>query len=215
MDDPVDSIVELEANLRDIERANRLFGGMSAVAHALEGTGAIEILDVGCGAADIPRDLFVRAQRQGRTLSITCLDRSEQMLGIARRLDGGGNLRFVLGEGDALPFPDRAFDVAMCSLTLHHVEGTQAVAFLRELRRVSRVTPIVCDLRRSPLAYAATWTHVHLFSRNRFTRHDAPVSVLRSYTPDEAVALARDAGWRAPRVRIEPWFRMTLVDDGR
>ncbi|MGA3036089.1 MAG: methyltransferase domain-containing protein [Vulcanimicrobiaceae bacterium] len=215
MDDPADSIVELEANLRDIERANRLFGGVTPIARVLEATGAIEILDVGCGAADIPRALLVRAQRHGRTLAITCLDRSEQMLAIARRLDGEGNFRFVRGEGDALPFADGAFDVAMCSLTLHHVEGSAAVGFLRELRRVSRITPIVCDLRRSPLAYAATWTQVHVFSRNRLTRHDAPASVLRAYTPAEAVGLAREAGWRAPSVRVEPWFRMTLVDEAR
>jgi len=215
MDGPVDSLVELEANLRDIERANRLFGGITPIARVLEATEAIEILDVGCGAADIPRALLVRAQRHGRTLAITCLDRSEQMLAIARGRDRDGKFRFVLGDGDSLPFTDGSFDVAMCSLTLHHVEGSQAVGFLRELRRVSRVTPIVCDLRRSPLAYAATWTQAHLFSRNRFTRHDAPVSVLRAYTPDEALTLARDAGWRSPSVRIEPWFRMTLVDDVR
>ena len=215
MDDPVDSLVELEANLRDIERANRLFGGITPIARVLEATGAIEILDVGCGAADIPRALLVRAQRHGRTLTITCLDHSEQMLAIAHRLHGDDNFRFVHGDGDSLPFSDGAFDVAMCSLTLHHVEGSEAVGFLRELRRVSRITPVVCDLRRSPLAYAATWAHARLFSRNRFTRHDAPVSVLRSYTPEEALALAREAGWRAPSVRVEPWFRMMLIDDAR
>jgi len=215
MDDPVDSIVELEANLRDIERANRFFGGIMPIARALEATEAVEVLDVGCGAADIPRALLVRAQRHGRSLAITCLDRSEQMLSIARRLHGEAGFRFLIGEGDALPFSDGAFDVAMCSLTLHHVEGPEAIGLLRELRRVSRITPIVCDLRRSPLAYAATWAHVHVFSRNRFTRHDAPVSVLRAYTPDEALALAREAGWRVPSARIEPWFRMTLVDDAR
>lgn len=213
MDDPVDSIVELEANLRDIERANRFFGGIAPLARVLETTGAMEILDVGCGAADIPRALLYRARRHGVTLAITCLDRSEQMLEIARRRNGG--LRFVRADGDALPFEDGSFDVAMCSLTLHHVETPEAVSFLRELRRVSRITPLVCDLRRSPFAYAATWTYARLFTRNRLTRHDGPVSVLRAYTPDEAVELAREAGWRAPQVRIEPWFRMTLIDDVR
>jgi len=211
MDDPVDSLVELEANLRDIERVNRFFGGIAPLARVLETTGAIEILDVGCGAADIPRALLYRARRHGRTLAITCLDRSEQMLEIARRQND--SLRFVHGDGDALPFADGSFDVAMCSLTLHHIEAREAVGFLRELRRVSRVTPLVCDLRRTPFAYAATWTYAQLFTRNRLTRHDAPVSVLRAYTLDEAVELAREAGWHAPQVRTEPWFRMTLIDD--
>jgi len=83
---------------------------------------------------------------------------------------------------------------------------------LRELRRVARTTPIVCDLARSRAAYAGTWLVTRL-SRNRLTRHDAPLSVRRAYTPDEALALARDAGWRGARVRREPFFRMTLTDE--
>ncbi|HEY1729513.1 MAG TPA: methyltransferase domain-containing protein [Candidatus Baltobacteraceae bacterium] len=213
MDDPVDSLVELEANLRDIERANRRFGGIEPLARIVEATGATEILDVGCGAADIPRSLIESARRQGRTLAITCLDHSQQMLAIAQARNGG--VRFVHAEGEALPFEDGSFDIAMCSLTLHHIEAKDAIGFLRELRRVSRMTPIVCDLRRTRLAYAMTWTYANLFTRNRLTRHDAPVSVLRAYTPDEALGLAREAGWRAPRARVEPWFRMTLVDDAR
>lgn len=209
IDGPVESLVELEANLRDIARANRLFGGITPIARVLEETGASEILDVGCGAADVPRDL---QRRMHRRLAITCLDPSEQMLAIARR--GGGDLTFVRGDGTALPFAEGAFDVAMCSLTLHHLAAGDAVALLRELRRVSRMTPLVCDLHRSLPAYAATWAFGRVFSRNRITRHDGPVSVLRAYTPHEALALARKAGWRSPYVRVEPWFRMTLADRG-
>lgn len=211
MDDPVDSLRELEANLRDIARANRLFGGIAPIARVLDQTHAAEVLDVGCGGADIPRTLQRRAQARGRQLAITCLDRSRQILEVARRQNG--DLTFVQAEGDALPFADEAFDVAMCSLTLHHAAPAEAVSLLRELRRVSRVTPLVCDLRRSALGYVATWLFSRT-SRNRMTRHDAPTSVLRAYTPAEAVALAREAGWRNPHARIEPFFRMTLVDRG-
>ena len=202
-------MVELETNLRDIARANRLFGGIAPIARVLAETRASEVLDVGCGAAEIPRELL----RRGLSLRITCLDPSEQMLSIARRCNNG-EFTYVQGDGTALPFATGAFDVAMCSLTLHHIEPTGAVRFLRELRRVSRLTPLVCDLRRSRLAYVAARLFAQLFTRNRLTRHDGPVSVLRAYTPNEALALAREAGWRAPSVRTEPWFRMTLTDRG-
>ncbi len=114
-------------------------------------------------------------------------------------------------EGESLPYADGAFDVVTCSLALHHFEPPAARALLRELRRVARLTPVVCDLRRSALAYAATWLWSR-GSRNRLTRHDAPLSVRRAYTPGEALALARASGWRAARVRREPFFRMTLCD---
>jgi hypothetical protein len=53
---------------------------------------------------------------------------------------------------------------------------------------------------------------VRATTRNRLTRHDAPLSVRRAYDAREALALAREAGWRSPRVEREPFFRMTLVD---
>ena len=213
MDDPVDSLVELEANLRDIERANHLFGGVGPVARIVRESGAQSVLDVGCGAADIPRALLRRARRWRRPLAITCLDRSDQMLAIAAKSSRG--LTFVRADATALPFDDRSVDVAMCSLVLHHFAPEPAVRVLRELRRVSRLTPLVCDLRRSRFAYVAARAFSLVFTRNRLTRNDAPVSVLRSYTPGEACDLATAAGWRSPSVRVEPWFRMTLTDDDR
>ena len=212
MDDPVDSLVELEGNLRDIARANYLFGGISPIARILRRMDARSVLDVGCGAADVPKALLASAKRRGTPLAITCLDRSEQRLDIAAR-DAGG-LDFVRGDAANLPFDDGAFDVAMCTLTLHHFGEDDAVRMLREMRRVSRLTPIVSDLRRSPAAYVAARAFARLWSSNRLTRNDAPASVLRAYTPPEARALAERAAWRNPRVQGERWFRMTLVDDG-
>lgn len=212
MDDPVDSLVELEENLRDIARANRLFGGISPIARILQRTDARSVLDVGCGAADVPKALLASAKERGTPLAITCLDRNGQMLDIAAR-DARG-LDFVRGDAANLPFDDGAFDVAMCTLTLHHFAEDDAVRMLREMRRVSRLTPIVSDLRRSATAYVAARAFARLCSKNRLTRNDAPASVLRAYTPPEALALAQRAAWRSPSVRAEPWFRMTLVDDG-
>ena len=209
MDDPVDSLVELEANLRDISRANRFFGGIAPVAREIERSGAATILDVGCGAADVPRALLEAARLRNRDLRITCLDSSEQMLTIASRIPS--SLQFMRGDATALPFADRAFDVAICSLVLHHFAPPAAVRLLAELRRVSRLTPLVCDIVRSRAAYIAARAFT-LLSRNRLTRHDAPVSVLRAYTPEEASSLAREAGWQTPQIRREPWFRMTMLD---
>lgn len=215
MDGPVDDVDELEANLRDIAFANARLGGTAPVVRALRRIDAprIELLDVGSGAADVPLALIRDASLRGVGLSITCLDRSEQMLALARRATGGEPaLSFVRADGGALPYGDGAFDVVLCTLALHHFDPGDATPLLRELRRVARITPVVCDLRRSELAFAATWLWSRT-SRNRLTRHDAPLSVRRAYTPAEALALAREAGWSAPQVRREAFFRMTLTDE--
>ena len=213
MDEPVADAGELEANLRDIAFANARLGGTAPVVRALRRLGARRVLDVGSGAADIPLALVRDGASRGVQLHVTCLDHSEQMLAIARRTTGSDPaLSFVRGDGGALPFGEGAFDVVTCTLALHHFEPDGARALLRELRRVARISPVVCDLRRSPVAFVATWLWSRT-TRNRLTRHDAPLSVRRAYTPAEALALARDAGWTAPRVRREPFFRMTLTDE--
>lgn len=214
MDEPVDDVGELEANLRDIAFANARLGGCAPVVRAVRGLGARRVLDVGSGAGDVPLALVRDGERRGATLEVTCLDRSEQMLALARRAAGGHPaFRFVRADGESLPYADAAFDVVTCTLALHHFEPDAARALLREVRRVARISPVVCDLRRSALAFASAWVWSRT-SGNRLTRHDAPLSVRRAYTPAEALALARDAGWRAPQVRREPFFRMTLTDPG-
>ena len=213
MDRPVDAPAELERNLADIAFANRWLGGIAPIRREVRRTGARSILDIGCGSGDVPHALVRDGRRRGVEVRATCLDRSAQMIAIARRLTGGDDrLTFVLGEGERLPFDDGAFDVVTCTLALHHFEPEPARALLSEMRRVARLTPIVGDLSRSALAFGATWLYARAVTRNRLTRHDAPLSVRRAYDPREAVALAREAGWRTPRVRREPFFRMTLVD---
>jgi SAM-dependent methyltransferase len=212
MDERVDDVGELEANLRDIAFANARLGGSTPVVRAVRALGARRVLDVGSGAGDVPLALVRDGARRGVQLHVTCLDRSEQMLAIARQAAAGDPaLTFVHADGESLPFGDAAFDVVTCTLALHHFEPDAARALLREVRRVARVSPVVCDLRRSAAAFAATWLWSRT-SRNRLTRHDAPLSVRRAYTPREALALARDAGWHQPHVRSEPFFRMTLTD---
>jgi SAM-dependent methyltransferase len=212
MDGPVDDLDELAGNLRDIAFANAVLGGIAPVVRALRRTPARRVLDVGSGLADVPLALVRDGIARGVDVHVTCLDRSPQMLALARRATGEHPaLSFVHADGEALPYDDDSFDVVTCTLALHHFEPDSAQALLRELRRVARLTPIVCDLRRSALAYAASWLWSRS-SRNRLTRNDAPLSVRRAYTPDEALALAHEAGWRDAQVRREPFFRMTLID---
>jgi ubiquinone/menaquinone biosynthesis C-methylase UbiE len=213
MDDPQVDPAALARNFDDIERANRWFGGVRPVARAVFAHAAERVLDVACGSGDIPRALVREARRRGRRLDVVALDRSQTVLDIASARSGADPfVRYVCADATALPFDDASFDVATCNLALHHFQPDEAIAVLGELRRVARVTPLVCDLRRSRLGLAAALLYVRLFATSPLTVHDAPLSVRRAYTPDEAADLARQAGWLAPRVERSPFFRMLLSD---
>ena len=213
IDGPLESRTELAESFGDIARANRRFGGLAAVRQALRPFSADTVLDVGCGSGDIARALRREYRTTGRSVTFTCIDYNRELLDIAQRMEPpDAGITYVAGDALHLPFDDGSFDVAMCNLTLHHFDPQSAVTLLRELRRVSRIAPVVTDLQRSLAAFAATYAFSRIFTKNRLTRHDGPLSARRAYTPHEALHLARSAGWRNPRVESFGIIRLVLSD---
>ncbi|HEX2843695.1 MAG TPA: methyltransferase domain-containing protein [Candidatus Limnocylindria bacterium] len=194
---------ELATNLDDLARINRLPGGAAAstdaVALLLDGAGG-RVLDVGTGRADIPLRLAARGW------SVVALDSDPEVLAIARRAAAAeAAVEVVAGDGRSLPFPDAAFDVAHCSLLIHHLDRGEAVALLREMRRVARRGVVVNDLRRGWVPLLATAVVVVVLGRCRATRHDGLLSVRRAYTVDELDELLGEAGLQV-RHRSPAWM---------
>lgn len=212
IDLPVESVSELEENLREIAAINRFLGGTRTVLRAIAPYSPETLLDVGSGIADIPRAIARWARGRNLNIRITALDSNPRILEIARQYAGADPaIAIVAGDGTALPFDDASFDVVTCNLTLHHCDPPAARALLAQMRRVARRAVVVTDLRRSRAVWLGAGA-LALLSRNRLTRHDAPLSVLRAYTESEALALARESGWRRPRVRRAAFYRMVMTD---
>jgi hypothetical protein len=64
------------------------------------------------------------------------------------------------------------------------------------MSRVARVGIVVNDLARGRLAWLGAAAIATLLTSNRYTRHDAPLSVRRAYTLAEVGGLLADAGVR-------------------
>jgi 2-polyprenyl-3-methyl-5-hydroxy-6-metoxy-1,4-benzoquinol methylase len=195
---------ELEGNLADLARYNRLTGGVSAIRRALgeiAGQGRrsapLLLLDVGAGAADIAAAIASRPLG-GLPPRVLATDLRSAMLGHATRSRAP---RVLLCAADAgrLPLPDGSVDAAWCSLLVHHLDDGEIVRALAEMKRVVRLGFTVSDLRRSALALASVWALTRLTSRNRITLHDGPLSVRRALTPGELEALALEAGLEPAR----------------
>jgi ubiquinone/menaquinone biosynthesis C-methylase UbiE len=202
LDGPLDDPAALAGNLRDLRRINRLLGGVRLSADAIDALAAhreqLTVLDVGTGGADIPMALLARADERGRGLDIVGIDSRPEVLAAAVEarpaVAATLGLELHVGDGRALPYADDSFDVVHASMVLHHLPSDEAVVLLREMGRVARLGVVVNDLDRSRLGWIGAWLMGHLLTGNRYTRQDAPLSVLRSYRADEMKGLLRTAG---------------------
>jgi hypothetical protein len=110
LDGPLLDGALLEANLRDMARANRLLGGtrlsLRAVAVLAPGSTPVTLLDVGTGGADIPLTMLRDARRRGRPMQVTAVDSRAEVLSAARALHpdlaAETNLTLELADGRAL-----------------------------------------------------------------------------------------------------------------
>jgi ubiquinone/menaquinone biosynthesis C-methylase UbiE len=204
---------EVSGNFRDIAFFNAWLGGVRATRTEVDRLAVTPrtILDVGTGCADMPLALLDHLRSRGVAASCIALDRSSRALDVAaKRLRGRTDIALVCDDALSLPYDDRTFDLVTCNLALHHFDPPDAIRALAEMGRVGRDV-IVNDLRRSALGWMLARAVFPLFTRNRLTLHDGPLSVRRAYSPDEALAFARGAGWTRAAVRTHFAARMTLA----
>jgi ubiquinone/menaquinone biosynthesis C-methylase UbiE len=121
---------ELQHQLADVLELRAADAQQRAMLEAYLGELGIEgarVLEIGCGTGAICRRLAQDAE------SVTGIDPSPVFIERARALAPG--IRFEVGGGEALPFADDSFDVAIFHTVLCHIPDPATV--LREARRVA------------------------------------------------------------------------------
>jgi 2-polyprenyl-3-methyl-5-hydroxy-6-metoxy-1,4-benzoquinol methylase len=210
----------LRRNLRDIRRINALLGWRAftttAVARVVrsEGLRAFSLLDVAAGSADMVAAIARWATRAKVKAELLATDINPRIVAIAREeVAGLGTVRVERQDALALPYSPGAFDMALCTLALHHFDPPAATELLRAMAQVARHV-LVFDVARSRLAFLGAVLLTRVGGMDAMTRHDAPASVRRAYSRAELAALAQAADLRAARVWAAFPFRLALVASG-
>lgn len=221
LDRPGAPSAELAESLADIGRLNRMGPTRTLLAHLApfldrfrreERARPFRVLDLGTGGADIPVAVIHWARARGARVSVLGMDVQPEVLAcVAPSARALPELRLLAGDATRPPIRAAGVDVVLCSLTLHHLPEDGVVALLRLMAELGRLGFVVSDLRRGRLAWLAAWIATHLISRNRFTRHDGPLSVRRAYTPAELAVLSGRAGLPGVEWRPAPFFRVLGV----
>lgn len=161
----------------------------------------IDIVDLGAGEGLISQMLAQNARE------VVCVDNSPKMVQFGSALakkNEISNLRYVLGDIESVPLPDRSFDLAVLSQALHHAQkpGQALAEAFRLLRPGGRL--LVIDLLK------------HQFEQARELYAD----VWLGFSNNELYKMLRDAGLEQVRVEVvareqqEPHFE-TLLGSGK
>ena len=200
MDRPQPVSTELERDLERLRQLNRWFGS-----HRLASTfiqrwilpGAkMRVVDLATGSGDIPRLLVDHARKIGAQIEVDAVDQQAATLEIARTLSADYPEIFY-HEANILEWDcPQDYDIALCSLALHHFSDDDAVRLLRRCRELSKRFALVSDLRRGFLLRTGVYILTALIFREPMTRFDARLSAQRAFSFGEMRELATRAGWQ-------------------
>ncbi len=155
----------------------------------------LSLLDVASGGGDVAVGLWHRAARAGVRLRVLGLERSPLAIAMARERakETDGQVEFAQADVLTDPLPTD-FQVVTCSLFLHHLDETSAVALLRKMAAAASDLLLVNDLHRSRSGYLLAQAACRLLSRSAVVHLDGPASIAAAFSVQEAADLCQKAG---------------------
>jgi SAM-dependent methyltransferase len=213
LDDPRADPALVAESLRNIARANRWFGGASAVRFGLNLTlrdvpprADLSLLDLGTGLGDLPGV----AVRWGATRGVRITPVGIELNRAAAVLAKSTGLATAVACAGMPPIREKSVDVVLLSQVAHHLTSDSVVRLFRACDRLARRAVIVADLRRHALAVPSFQLGARLLGFDRVTLADGVTSIRRGFSRRKLLHLMAQAGVSG-RVDQRPGFRLVAT----
>lgn len=217
LDDPSVPEKDLLANLKELEWINRLLGG-----HAITISGLKELIagdrsrtwtitDLGCGGGDTLRAISHWAGKHQIPVRLVGIDLNPACIRYAEQASQTYHIEWICADfREAIP-PDT--DILINSLFCHHLDENSLAELLILMKNQARRGFVINDLQRHQVAYASIWILTRLLNGSRLVRHDAPLSVARSFHRREWLERLSAAGLESARLTWKWAFRWQVVEE--
>jgi len=200
MDAPYLSKEDFHTNLREIVLINRYLGGASVTFKGvsqlvrLAGLSRVHVTDIGSGAGDLFDYLSRRFGEFPVEFTAVDIQPEAQAFALEAFPDVQSKVAWNISDYRHVFAEENGTDIVSASLFCHHLDDSAVVEFLQGALRHARVGVVINDLHRHPFAFHSIRLLTRWFSSSHFTRHDAPLSVLRGFSRSEWQDYLRSAG---------------------
>jgi len=217
MDQVIDSEKELFTNLKELEFINIFTGGRHTLPAlkklAAKAQKEVHIADIGYGAGDMLALISQHKNSFKHKINLYGIDLMPEAKKYIDHFHPDLNkvVKFITSDyRDYFRSTDQ-IDIAVAGLFCHHLMDEEIVEFFQLIQQHCKIGAIINDLHRTPLAYYSIKYLTQWFSKSRFTKNDAPLSVLRSFTKQELINLLEKAQIKKYKIEWKFAFRYVIT----
>lgn len=201
--------------LDKIAEINRLLGGnritldgVQALIKNIPASKPISIIDIGCGNGDMLRVLADFADNQQLKFNLIGLDANDYTIRHAQKLSYHyPNISYLKKNVFDSDFETLEYDIALCTLTLHHFKETELLQLIDLLHQKANIGIVINDLQRSALAYRLFQLLGFVFRLKKMPREDGLTSILRGFKRKELIDYSKKTNLTKYSIRWKWAFR--------
>jgi len=210
---------ELEKNLDEIAKINSILGGngvtLRGILHLIKNKARgtpITILDLGCGNGDMLRTLSDFGQQNQWKFNLIGVDANPYTIYYAQYLSKMyPEIHYECLNIFSKDFSDLNYDIALCTLTLHHFNDEEIIDLMSTLTKKSKIGIVINDLHRSALAYYLFQLVCFVFGLSKMSTLDGSTSILKGFKKQELINFSKKLTFKNYQIRWKWAFRYQWI----
>lgn len=155
------------------------------------------IVDLGCGNGDMLRKVADFGRKNGYTFRLLGIDANQATIDYAIQLSSTyPEIKYLKEDVLSTQFEIHKYDIAMCTLFLHHFDDAVALAFVETLLKNAKIGVLINDLHRHWLAYFL-FNLLTLAINNEMTRRDGLTSILKAFKREDLLRFSEKINYKS------------------
>lgn len=211
---------ELAVTLRQIANVNRWLGGTSVALSGIKKilrqnknqNTTLKIIDIGCGGGEILRAIADWGRKNNLKMELTGLDANQFTVDFAKSESKSyPEIKFQKFNVYDVDNYTEEFDIALCSLFLHHFKEEEINKILSLLVLKANMGVVINDLHRSAIAYYLFKLVTTILGASQMVKCDGLLSIRKSFKRNELEDFAIKSGASNYKINWKWAFRFELL----